>query len=291
MTWKQAGGDITLSTFPGQSYADLVWDLDQVLATAGVALDSDVYLKFWQTGAHTTSVMTFDDVRVSAVERAGPRITGSTPTGTQAGPVSSMTVTFNEDIDASTFTAADIRLVSPTGQLVELAGDPVDSGDHRTFTINLASGQSVARCYALRVGPDVRNINGNWMNQDNDNFNGESLYDEFVGTLTIGPTAAVALPIAEGFEGADIGALDGWSFAVNYDTPNGGTIDITGADGPYQGADHLRFHERHAQRLFVARRDPQARSFGPGIGHRSRSRFLDPAHGRQHCRRNAQTLC
>ena len=53
----------------------------------------------------------------------------------------------------------------------------VDSGDHMTFTINLASSQSSPGTYQFMVGPDVRDTAGNLMNQDNDAVQGNGFLD------------------------------------------------------------------------------------------------------------------
>ena len=91
-------------------------------------------------------------------------------------------------------------IAGPAGSPVGLSGDPADTGDHRTFTIDFASGQLLAGTYAFVVGPDVRDGSGNWMNQDGDPINGETNGDDdYAGSFDIGPVAARDFPHSENF--------------------------------------------------------------------------------------------
>ncbi|MFO0878188.1 MAG: tandem-95 repeat protein [Gemmataceae bacterium] len=235
VSWVQLGSPIN----PGVqgAYVHAWHDLDNALNTNGITIDADVYVKFVHSGYYAGATFTLDDIRVSTTEAVGPRVTGTTPTGTIAGPLDSLTVTFNEDIDASSFTAADVVVLDPGGQPVALSGNPVDSGDHRTFTINLASEQTIRGEYVLSIGPDVRDVNGNPMNQDQDGFNLEANGQDVYSTrLTLGPPTAQTLPVAQGFEVTSLADLAGWSFVTSV-----GKIEATTVDNPYDGARHLRF--------------------------------------------------
>ena len=124
-----------------------------------------------------------------------------------------MTVTFEDYqnqnvIDGATFTAADVTITGPAGNVVALSGDPVDSGDGLTFTLNFATPQALAGQYNVTIGPDVLDTAGNPMNQDGDPINGETNgQDDYNDTFQIGPPVARSFPFVEDFEVGDIGAL------------------------------------------------------------------------------------
>ncbi|MEQ8789709.1 MAG: Ig-like domain-containing protein, partial [Pirellulaceae bacterium] len=226
---------IGLNTSAVGVYEHFALDLDEILAAEGVLLDADVYLRIRQSTYYSSSVMTIDDLRVSNIDVFGPRMLSHTPSTPVSGPVSLVTVTFDEDIDPATFTASDVTIVDPVGTVVPLAADPVDSGDHRTFSLNLTEAQSQAGVYYLRVDPDVRDTTGNWMNQDGDAVSGETYGDdEYYETFQI---AAVpqAVPYVEGFEGGAFSSLAGWSFASA-----AGEISVDGEGTPHGGGYHLR---------------------------------------------------
>jgi len=103
----------------------------------------------------------------------GARIVSASPQYDADMVLKRFVVTFNKDIDPSTFTSADIRLVDSTGAaytnftLVEVPGSY-----HRKWEIRL--GGLPANDYTLQIGPAIRDFAGNLMNQDGDAINGES---------------------------------------------------------------------------------------------------------------------
>jgi hypothetical protein len=193
-----------------------------------------VYLKFSHYGYYTNSTMALDDIRVSNVDVFGPQVTSQSPTGQVPGPAESVTVTFNEQIGS--FPASQARIVGPAGNQVAL--DPVlpieDSGDHRTFTIHFASGQSLAGTYRVYVDAGVLDLAGNQMNQNQDSLNG----DGYSGTFSVGPVVAQGFPYTQDFDddGGDIGALAGWSFSAA-----SGSVSVTDAYSPHSPPYHLFF--------------------------------------------------
>lgn len=225
------GTNLTSQTL-GQ-YSRLSYDLDAILASANIALDSDVYISFSHTSGSSTQKVTLDDIRVSRVDVFGPRIVAPP----QVTSSSEFTVTFDEPIDPATFTAQDLTLVGPTGHTVALVGTPVPSADQRTFTMRLASG--VPGTYALRIGPEVRDVSGNLMNQDSDPRAGEATQDSFAGTFELGPPPAQTLPYSQGFESGSAHDLPGWSFGVI----GPATIDVINGLNPKSGSFHLQFNK------------------------------------------------
>jgi PKD repeat protein len=119
---------------------------------------------------------------------AGPRIIASTPTGTLAAPLSNVRVTFDSGIDASSFTASDVRLLDPQGNAVAISSVTPVVGSTTQFNINFPV-QGPAGTYNLAVGPDVRDTSGNPMDQNANNLAGESPGDVFTTSITLsGPT-------------------------------------------------------------------------------------------------------
>src|SRR5262249_47465353 len=118
----------------------------------------------------------------AAFDLQGPRITFSSPTGTflaPAGGLGSVQVTFNEPMDPATFTPAKIasfrRTVGTT--VTDLRPTLIDvtaiAGSNNTrFNINFtATGTTGA--YAMVIGPDIRDVFGNQMDQNNNLIPGE----------------------------------------------------------------------------------------------------------------------
>jgi hypothetical protein len=112
---------------------------------------------------------------------------------------------FSEDIDASTFTLADVVLVEgPLGAITPVAVESVSS---REFAIVFAP-QSTPGLYRLVVGPHIADAVGNAMDQDEDGVGGENPGDRFESTFTIsaGPEVmarfdfgTTSSPVAEGY--------------------------------------------------------------------------------------------
>ncbi|MFO0946533.1 MAG: Ig-like domain-containing protein, partial [Planctomycetota bacterium] len=221
------------------TYYHVGFDLDAALSGAGIALDSDVYFKFTHQGTVASHETVIDDLRISQTDVLGPRVASITPTGMTGGPVTGLTVIFENPIDPSTFTSSDITVTGATQTSVSLAGNPIDSGDHRTFTVNFSAAQVVNGTYAVKVGPAINDPAGNAMNMDGDLFLGRGASDAFDGSFTIGPAVAQSLTVAEGFEGTDLTSLVGWSFSSG----GAGNISLTSANNPIQGSKHLKFDQ------------------------------------------------
>jgi hypothetical protein len=219
------------------------FDLDAALARFGIAADSDVYFSFRHDGRFANDELSIDDLRISDVDVFGPKVVSHTPTGTNAPPLAALTVTFDEPVDTATFTAADVVVTGPLGTVVPLSSAPVAAADGRTFTLNLATPQTLNGAYTLRIKSDVRDLAGNLSNQDGDPTNGETNgHDDFVASVRVGPPTAQAFPYTEGFESGDAGTLAGWQFG----TTGSGTIAITSQQNPGAGAYHLRLGQTDA---------------------------------------------
>ncbi len=123
----------------------------------------------------------FDDLQGNAsapfagtfeVDKTGPRVIAQLPALQASAPFSAITVVFDEDVLAATFTTDDI--VSFTGPgAVDLLNDITGvsgSGDTYTVTFNqqVALGQ-----YSLILGPNIEDVVGLLMDQDQNGVQGE----------------------------------------------------------------------------------------------------------------------
>lgn len=111
----------------------------------------------------------------------GPSIASLTFNGTTS--ITSATIIFNEAINTTTFTAADIRFTGPTGATIPVVGVSAVSGSKTTFTVAFAS-QTAPGTYTMVVGPNIADAAGNLMDQNGDGLKGQA-NDTFTATRTI----------------------------------------------------------------------------------------------------------
>jgi len=117
----------------------------------------------------------------------GPRITNMTPAVAVTPVVSSVDVAFDQPIQASSFTLADVNLTGPGGALpatgVSLVGGT-------TWRISFAA-QSADGTYTVRVGPNINELAANLtgLDQNQDGLSGDGTNDTFVGSFAIDGTA------------------------------------------------------------------------------------------------------
>ena len=123
-------------------------------------------------------------VVVNPPDTAGPRVLAATPAGTVAGPVDRFTLTFDEAITAATFTAADVvSLTGPSGPLAVTGVTPLSA---TSFDVLFAS-QAGGGTYTVVVGPDIRDLANNPMNQNQNGTNGEVPGDRFTASVVVNP--------------------------------------------------------------------------------------------------------
>ena len=122
----------------------------------------------------------------------GPYALPSTPGGsvTSSPGFSSVQVSFNEEINPATFTAAQVTLSGPGGVIPsgEVTVTPVSGSNDHEFQISFP-GQTIAGTYTLKVGPSVQDWYGNDMNQNRNGVNGEAA-DAFSEAIQVKPAAA-----------------------------------------------------------------------------------------------------
>jgi len=111
----------------------------------------------------------------------GPQVVAHSPNDWMPEPVDAIDVTFNEPVDAASFTPAKVALTGPEGAVAILDVQPVAGTGGLTFRLTVPS-QTAAGQYTLTIGPDVRDVHGNAMDQDADDVNGTPT-DAYAGTF------------------------------------------------------------------------------------------------------------
>ncbi len=142
--------------------------------------------------ATQTLTVTILDVVESGTGTTRPDITGakissSSATGLDAGSITGFRIKFNESIQPSTFTTADITLTDPSGTPIAVNSiTAVPNSNNTEFTFTITGGpRTAAGIYTLKVGPNILDLSGNQMNQDNDGMNGEITQDQYVGSYSL----------------------------------------------------------------------------------------------------------
>ncbi|MEO1616200.1 MAG: Ig-like domain-containing protein, partial [Planctomycetota bacterium] len=119
---------------------------------------------------------------VVAPDLSGPRVITTSPAITAAAPLDRIEVTFNEPVDlASIDVSTAVQLVGPQGAV---AIDSVTSIDDQTIALGFTA-QNDFGSYQLTVGPGIKDLAGNLMNQDGDAFNGEAIEDVHQGQFDL----------------------------------------------------------------------------------------------------------
>ena len=115
------------------------------------------------------------------IDSIGPKVTASSIGSTITSPFSSVILTFSERILATSLSGSTVSLVGPGNSPVAITGvTPIDSTHYQ---INFAQ-QTALGSYTLTVGPNVTDLVGNSMDQNNNGVNGE-IGDRFINTFTL----------------------------------------------------------------------------------------------------------
>jgi hypothetical protein len=164
-------------------------------------------------------------ITIGGQPSVGFRVQSGTPTGAQYAPVPYAEVRFNQPVDPTTFTTADVVVTGPLGP-VTVTG--ITNLDGANFRINFPAPLSAVGTYTITVGPNIASATGQLMDQNGNGVPGES-GDFFYNIFTVPaprvanvvPAGAVAPPIASvrvnytkpmdsaTFTVADINALTG----------------------------------------------------------------------------------
>ncbi len=122
------------------------------------------------------------DVVFAGPDRTGPVVNLTDASGTRTGPIDRLTVSFNELIQASSFTLEDVvSLQGPSGDIVPSAVNALPSGAYEM----VFESQNESGLYRLVIGPEIVDIAGNPMDQDGDGIAGEIPDDRFASEFTL----------------------------------------------------------------------------------------------------------
>jgi uncharacterized repeat protein (TIGR01451 family) len=123
-----------------------------------------------------------ESTAVKPLDTTGPRIISAAPSGTVAGPVDRFTLTFNEAVAADTFSPADVMGLTGPGGAIAVGG--VTPLSPTQFEVRFAA-QAGAGAYTVVVGPDIHDLAGNPMDQNQNGTNGEVPGDRFTASVTV----------------------------------------------------------------------------------------------------------
>ena len=167
-------------------------------------------------GADVYAVLNGLQLAWDGPDLAGPRITTSTPLGFVTGTTDRITVEFNESITDGTFTLDDVTMIGPAGPINPSAVVRLNS---TTYEVRFPD-QADIGAYTLSVGPEIEDLAGNRMDQDQDGINGEPVEDAFLASFTIVPFlgrydfGTTGSPVAAGYVQVDPGS--GYQSAVGH---------------------------------------------------------------------------
>jgi subtilisin family serine protease len=144
----------------------------------------------------------------------GPHVVTSTTLGSveTAGGFNGVQVTFNEEVNPSTFTAAQVTLSGPNGAISGFSVSVVSGSNDHQFVISFP-GQTTPGTYNLKAGPGIRDWYGNAMNQNRNGVNGESS-DAFTTAIQETNTTATLLNNDTTTQGTWIGTYGAQGYDV-----------------------------------------------------------------------------
>ena len=173
----------------------------------------------------------------------GPYVITGVPDGSinSSSGLSSIQLTFNEEINPATFTASQVTLSGPNGAISGVTVAAVSGSNDHQFTISFPA-QAAVGSYTLKVASSIQDWYGNSLNQNRNGVNGEAS-DAFVETIRQTAPGSTDLLSLTGL-GASVKAGTSATFTVTAPSPNGGT------DTGYLGT--VRFSSTDSQAVLPA---------------------------------------
>jgi subtilisin-like proprotein convertase family protein len=157
--------------------AEMDQNMNQAYGEPGVAPAGDVFLATYDV----------DGLRVV------PPVLPQSPLPLPVG-LSSVTVTFNQAVDATTFNANNVTLTGPRGNVQLLSFTDLTLGTTMTHTqwkVTFLSSLTAYGTYTLNIAPGVKDLAGNPMNQNANEVYGEA-DDGFQSSFQIGGLMVIA---------------------------------------------------------------------------------------------------
>jgi hypothetical protein len=128
------------------------------------------------------------------VAPAGPAVLRADPSGLTAAPVDHVRITFDSPIDPTTFDLTQVTSFTRTDASgttdisADLLGVSAVGSSGRQFDVSFLA-ETAAGVYSLTVGPNILDLSGNPMDQDQDGTAGQIPDDQYIASFTItGPS-------------------------------------------------------------------------------------------------------
>lgn len=177
------------------------------LIPSTTALGDDYMVRVTLT--HPTNGEVFADSGFFSISEAPPRITTHTPDPSPSpSTLSNITLFFSEVMDTDSFSIEDdiLSFTGPYGQDMsgQIAG--FTWGNNDTELSIIINSQSAAGFYRMVISPEILDLSGNPLDQDQDETTGEPLEDSYI---------AIA-----GLNGAGPGLI--WNDMIGEDAPDAG---------------------------------------------------------------------
>ncbi len=151
-------------------------------------IDGQLTLLLDDLGGDPIAVINALDILEVGPDTTGPTVIAADPSGEITESLDRFVITFDETIDAGSFTLDDIaELVGPNGPIVPLAIHAISGGQ---FEIVFAQ-QTTPGEYTLILGPDIRDLTGNAMDQNANGILGEDPLDQFAPHHHLGSQAPI----------------------------------------------------------------------------------------------------
>jgi subtilisin-like proprotein convertase family protein len=171
LTW--ADGETATKTFTVPIIDDTLVEGDE---TVNLSLTSA------HLGSQGTAVLTIVDNDVAPPpDTTGARVTSAAFSGTTTNSFNKVRVTFNEAMTANSFTAADVSVSGPAAAVVS----QVVAVSATQFDVVFTGNVTTPGTYTVHIGPDVRDLAGNQMDQNQNGVNGENPADRFSVSTTL----------------------------------------------------------------------------------------------------------
>ncbi|MCB1121330.1 MAG: Ig-like domain-containing protein, partial [Verrucomicrobiae bacterium] len=114
-------------------------------------------------------------------DAGGPRVISQTPSGTTDSSFNEIELVFDEAIDPLSVDASDFSLAGPNGAIQVLSAQTVTAN---TVLIRFLP-QAVNGTYTVTLTPDLSDLAGNLLDQDNDGTGGEVDEDNYSNDVTL----------------------------------------------------------------------------------------------------------
>ncbi len=173
------------------------------------------------------------DASFAVLDARGARISGHSPDVPMQGPLNYVDLIFDEAIDANSFDPSDVSMTGPGGTI---SPEAVQQLEPTVFRVSFPE-QSGEGIYVLTVGPQISDLAGNVLDQDQDGLKGE-VDDRYAAVVEIDRTG----PRVAGHSVAGVQNIAVRSFDMTFDegidaatfTPD--LVTVTGPSGSYSAS-------------------------------------------------------